>query len=216
MAKIQSVDYMAMPQQAREMRIHGKDINTQITAAYQVIRDMHKAWYGKRYNALVGEFNKIIPNLNALLQLVVGDIPFALLTVANNYAMADRGGKIVGASQEAPTKITEISASNEEGMRFMEEDVTNAKAAVTKYLQNAVDLMNNIDTDYKKITWQSEAADAFRNQFTTLKNNIVKSFMEIRTSFSNLMEQTQADIHTTENANTVSQVNTSSSTVNKM
>ena len=50
MAKIQNVDYEAMPKQAKQMRSYGQQLNTQMTNAYKSIEDMHSSWYGKRYN----------------------------------------------------------------------------------------------------------------------------------------------------------------------
>jgi len=203
MAKITSVDYEAMPNQAKQMRNYGKDLNTQVTTAYQSVDEMRKSWYGKRYNSLVQEFNKIIPNLNELLDLVVGEIPFAIETVANNYALADKGAKVTSAVKEAPRKITNITESKEVGMRFLTAEVSDTQTKVTKNFQTSKDIMNTIEGEYKKINWSSEAADTFRNKFTTLKNSIVKSFEDINSQFTQLMNQTKDDIQATENANTV-------------
>ena len=49
MAKIQNVDYEAMPRNAKQMRNLGKQLNTEVTNAYKSIENMHSSWYGKRY-----------------------------------------------------------------------------------------------------------------------------------------------------------------------
>ena len=63
MARIINVDYEAIPAQAQQMRTYGQDLNNELTTAYQSIADMHNSWYGQRYNALVKEFNNIIPQI---------------------------------------------------------------------------------------------------------------------------------------------------------
>ena len=109
MARIMNVDYEAIPGKAQQMRSQGEELNTELTTAYQSITDMHNAWYGKRYNELVKSFNNIIPQINEMLQLVVGDIPFALETVANNYSQADKGSNVTSANNTAPKKISNFT-----------------------------------------------------------------------------------------------------------
>lgn len=203
MAKIMTVDYEAIPGQARQMRQNGLELNNELTVAYESITQMHSNWYGKRYNALVTEFNKIIPQLNELLVLVVGQIPFTLETVANNYSQADRGQNATSAVNEAPKKIAEINLSTDVGMKFLTSEVTSTQESVSSNFSKAVELMNTIESIYNSITWQSEAADAFKAQFTKLKNQIVQSFEDLKSQFTTLMNQTKDDIQATENANTV-------------
>lgn len=203
MAKIVSVDYEAIPRQAMEMRNHGKDLNNELSTAYKSIESMHKSWYGKRYNSLVQEFNKITNEVNELLQLVVGDIPFTLETVANNYAQADKGSTVTRAVKEAPKKIATISEPNDVGMKFMTSEVADTQKSVSKNFKNAKNKMDIIESSYERINWQSEAAQAFKAKFKKLKNDIVNSFDDIDMKFTKLMEQTKDDIQSTENANTV-------------
>lgn len=203
MANITKVDYEAIPRQAMSMRNHGKELNKELTEAYRTIDEMHNSWFGKRYNELVTEFNKIIPSINELLDLVVGEIPFALETVANNYAMADRGSGVTKAAKEAPSKIVDLSIRNDVGMKFVTEGVTTCQSKVTKNFQNAKEKMNVIESEYARITWQSEAAEAFKARFQKLKGEILNSLDELNSSFTNLMNQTKEDIQRTENANTV-------------
>ena len=61
MARIEGVDYEAMPGQANEMRGHGRQLNTELSKVYSSVEEMHNSWYGKRYNELVKSFNEIIP-----------------------------------------------------------------------------------------------------------------------------------------------------------
>ena len=204
MAKIQSVDYQAMPGQANEMRGHGKLLNSEMTKAYASISQMHEVWYGIRYNELVNSFNGMIPSINDMLTLVVKDLPCTLETVANNYAIADIGTNITAVNSDGPNKITDLTMPNDVGMKFLTNEVSQIQSSVSNNFNVAKSEMERIEQSYSKIVWQSEAADAFRNRFIELKNNIVTSFENIESQFKKLMDQTQQDIQKAENANTVS------------
>lgn len=203
MARIMNVDYEAIPGQAQQMRAYGQELNNEMTTAYQSIADMHNAWYGKRYNSLVKEFNNIIPQINELLQLVVGEIPYALETIANNYSQADRGSNVTGANNTSPNKISEIAISNDVGMKFLTSEVSSTQSKVSTNFKNAKEKMNTIESTYATIQWESEAAEAFEAKFKQLKSQIVSAFDNIESQFTTLMNQTQEDIEATENANTV-------------
>lgn len=203
MANIQNVDYEALPGQAAQMRNHGQELNNELTMAYQRITDMHAVWYGVRYNSLVKEFNNIIPQINDLLNLVVGEIPFTLETIANNYAQADKGANVTNAQKTEPSRIMDIAIHNDVGMRFITGDVEEVQTQVTANLNDAKAKMDAIESAYAQIQWQSEASDAFRSTFTRLKSQIISSFENIKSQFTNLMNQTQQDIQSAETSNTV-------------
>ena len=171
--------------------------------AYQKITDMHAVWYGIRYNSLVKEFNKIIPQINDLLNLVVGEIPFALETIANNYAQADKGANVTSAQKTQPNRIMDIAIRSDIGMRFITGEVEQIQTQVTSNLNDAKAKMDAIEATYAQIQWQSEASDAFRSTFTRLKSQIVASFENIKSQFTKLMTQTQQDIQSAETSNTV-------------
>ena len=203
MARIQSVDYEAMPGQANEMRGYGKQLNAEMTKAYASVGEMHNSWYGKRYNELVKSFNNLIPQINEMLTLVVTEVPFALETIANNYSQADRGTNATTANNEAPNKVTNLAITNDVGMKFITSNVAETQKSISANFTNAKDLMSRIETVYAKINWQSEASEVFKAKFTKLKNEIVASFENINTQFVKLMQQTQEDIENTEKANTL-------------
>lgn len=203
MARIQSVDYEAMPGQANEMRGYGKQLNGEMTKVYTSVAEMHNSWYGKRYNELVKSFNNMIPQINEMLTLVVRDVPYALETIANNYSQADRGTNVTAANNEGPNKITNVTITNDVGMKFITSNVTDIQKNISTNFNNSKDLMNKIESVYNKINWQSEASEAFKIKFTKLKNDMVASFENINTQFTRLMQQTQQDIENTEKANNV-------------
>ena len=89
------------------------------------------------------------------------------------------------------------------GMKFVTGQVTTIQRSVSANFKNAREQMNNISAQYEKIAWQSDASEAFKAAFNKLKANIVSSFENIESQFTKLMNQTEADIQKTENANTV-------------
>lgn len=203
MANIVNVDYEAIPALARQVRSQAEELNSELVNAYKSIADMHDVWYGVRYNTLVQAFNNMNVEINDLLDLVVRDIPYALETIANNYALADKGAKITSAVQTEPKKIAILATPGDVGMKFLTNEVTATKEKVQINFRVAKEKMELIDATYKKISWQSEAAESFKAKFTKLKNNIVASFENIEVQFSQLMAQTLEDIQASENANTV-------------
>lgn len=203
MAKIDNVDYEAMPTNARNMRNYGKELNKEAINAFKNVENMHKSWYGDRYNSLVKKFNELVPQMNEMLNLVVTEIPVAIEKVANNYSQADKGRNVTAVNNTPPQKITNIATHKDVGMRFITADVQNTQTKVSNNFKNAKAKMDQIASEYSKVKWTSEAAVAFKRKFNTLKTNISKSFDDINSSFTKLMNQAKDDIQRAEKANTV-------------
>ena len=203
MARIDHVDYEAMPRQAKAMREYALELNSELRPAYTNIGEMHNSWYGVRYNELVKDFNELIPQINDLLKLVVTEIPFAVETVANNYAQADKGQNVTSAEETSANNIENLPITNDVGMRFMTSDVANTQRNVSAKFDSSKELMNKIESEYNRVDWQSEASESFKARFEKLKNDILSAFDNINNEFSKLMTQTQEDIENTEKSNTV-------------
>ena len=203
MARIDHVDYEAMPRQAKAMREYALELNNELRTAYSNVGEMHNSWYGVRYNELVKDFNELIPQINDLLKLVVTEIPFAVETVANNYAQADKGQNVTSAEETSANNIENLPITNDVGMRFMTAEVANTQRSVSEKFDASKELMNKIEAEYNRVEWQSEASESFKARFNKLKNDILMAFDNINNEFSKLMTQTQQDIETTEKANTV-------------
>ena len=203
MARIDHVDYEAMPRQAKAMREYALELNSELRAAYTNIGEMHNSWYGVRYNELVKDFNELIPQINDLLKLVVTEIPFAVETVANNYAQADKGQNVTSSEETSANNIENLPITNDVGMRFMTSDVANTQRNVSAKFDSSKELMNKIESEYNRVDWQSEASESFKARFEKLKNDILSAFDNINNEFSKLMTQTQEDIENTEKSNTV-------------
>lgn len=203
MAKIDHVDYEAMPRQAKAMREYALELNNELRTAYSNVGEMHNSWYGVRYNELVKDFNELIPQINDLLKLVVTEIPFAVETVANNYAQADKGQNVTSAEETSANNIENLPITNDVGMRFMTSDVANTQRNVSAKFDSSKELMNKIESEYNRVDWQSEASESFKARFEKLKNDILSAFDNINNEFSKLMTQTQEDIENTEKSNTV-------------
>ena len=203
MAKIDHVDYEAMPRQAKAMREYALELNNELRTAYSNVGEMHNSWYGVRYNELVKDFNELIPQVNDLLKLVVTEIPFAVETISNNYAQADKGQNVTSAEETSANNIENLPITNDVGMRFMTAEVANTQRSVSEKFDASKELMNKIEAEYNRVEWQSEASESFKARFNKLKNDILMAFDNINNEFSKLMTQTQQDIETTEKANTV-------------
>lgn len=196
-------NYESIPTIARQIRAYAQELNTEMVNVYANIADMHNCWYGKRYNELAKGFNDIRQDVNDLLELVVGDIPYLLETVANNYAQADKGSNITSAMKADPKKVATLAMPGDVGIKFNTEEVKTLQTKVSTNFQNAIKKMDLIDTTYKKIEWSSEASEAFKVKFTKLKGEIVAAFENLNTQFTKLMAKTIEDIQASESANTV-------------
>ena len=203
MAKILNVDYEQMPVKAGKMRETGVALNTELTSAYTSIANMHSSWYGRRYNDLVATFNEFAPVVNNMLTLVVKTVPFALENVANNYSQADRGENVRAAVETEPNRIQELATHSDVGMRFLTSEVANVQASVQKNFQTALEKLEAIQGIFNEIQWESEAATAFKAEFSSLKNQISSGIAKINSEFKSLMDQAQTDIQNAESANTV-------------
>lgn len=203
MAKISTVDYEELPSKATAMEEEAVKLNEEISSAYESIDNMRSSWYGTRYNSLVTSFNEIISTVNEMLQLVVYEIPYALRTVAYNYSVADENA-IASPEGTEPNKITEIAESTEVGLRFITSDVENIHTNVVSNFDAAIDEMNSIKSTFDTVTWESEAADAFRDKLSTLKESIESSFSDIKSQFESLMSAAEEEIEEAESSNTVS------------
>ena len=203
MARIDRVDYVAMPGQAKKMREPALELNSELKAAYSNVAEMHNAWYGIRYNELVKDFNGLVEQINELLDLVVTKVPFTIETIANNYSKADKDQNVVSAEETAVNKIEELEITNDVGMRFMTEDVENTQRTISEKFEQSKELMNKIQAEYDRVDWESEASEAFKAKIKELKDSITMAFDNINDQFIKLMTKTQQDIENTEKANTV-------------
>lgn len=205
-ANIESVDYKKLPGYANEMRSTGRKLNQAMTKAYTEIGNLQRSWYGVRYDALVKECNKIIPDINSMLDLVVDTIPYTLQTVAKNYAGVDQSSTAAPSNQKA-TKITNVKESGKDTLKFMEGNVQTAKTTIFnqfKTASNEMDAIENIFNSKIKNAWKSDAATSYASKFKQLKSSISTSIKNIQQSFDKLVQQTIQDMGQTEKANTVS------------
>lgn len=198
------VNYQTLATNAKTIRSNAQDLNKYLTSVYQKIANMHNVWYGKRYETLVTEFNKIIPQINDLLDLVVRDIPFALESIANNYSQTDDGFNITSAEQTTPSKMNDLGPYSEGAqnqMKYNTEEVETIKNEVVSDFNNATSKMDTIKSVYDQTPWEGEAAETFRSTLSRLKDEIVTSFENLKTQFTNLMNQAQQDINAGETGN---------------
>lgn len=202
MANIREVNYQEIPGKASQIQQQGGQLNLELSNAWNSVNNLRSTWHGLKYNTLISYFNKITDEVNELLKLVICEIPEALGTVAKNYALAD-GGSVASVGAGSVTAITTLSDSETVTMAYDSATASNTQSAVNKNFANAESYMNDIESTFSSINWESEAKDAFQKRFSSLKTQIVDALSNINTQFTNLMQQAQADIEGAETANTV-------------
>lgn len=203
--QIDEVNYKILPSHAASMRSEGTKLNRHLINAYNKIGVMGGDWYGVRYDALVTECNKIIPEINDMLKLVVDTIPFTLQQIANNYAKVDGSSTAVPTNQN-PTNITEVAKSGKTTMRFIEGKVSSMKTDIFTDFKNALQSMDTIEQLFNsniKSAWKSDAATRYASKFAELKSSIATSLNNVKTSFDRLVQETIADMKHVEQSNTV-------------
>lgn len=179
------------PNDARRMRECGQELNSQLKTAYTNVENMHSVWRGEKYQLLVQDFNNIIPQINQLLELVVGTIPFLLEDTANGYARANELPNVTTAEQTAPNMIVEISSGKDEGMDYQEAEVLSIKETVSSNIENAKEKMNEIYNICQQIDWESMAGTNYKDKVREAKNKIITSFENIKSDFEKYMNQSK-------------------------
>lgn len=202
MPRIEVVDYKELQRSAGTIREGGSALMNIMQQAFGKIGAMSSAWYGKRYNMLVDEFNKAIPALNEISQLTMVDFPNALDTIAVNYARADMEELSLNQS-DVSTKVNEIQHGQSVGLRFVTSEVESVHAEVKSFFVNAVEKLNDIESVCNSLSWTSEAQEAFIAKFKSLKEQIAQSFDTIINAFNTLVDGAKSDMASAESANTI-------------
>ncbi len=203
MAQIRSVVYTDLPGQARQIREKASQLNTSLHVIYQSINEMRVNWYGKRYNDLVLAFNGMIQDFNAVVDLMFREVPSTLETVANNYSMVDRGAAMTQVDNTPAQKLLDIMLSTEPGMKFQTTEVEAVKQKCNNCFADVLAFLDELQTMVIKLSWESDASDKFRERFLSLRTRITTSIEQIKGQFNNSVQQTLADMQSTETANTV-------------
>lgn len=201
--RIDNVDYNGFPKVAKGMRSDAEMLNKQVKELYERLAEMKKDWYGPRYDELVKAFNRMIPDLNKILDLTVTQMPFTIETIANNYAKVDIGKGITSAIETATKKIADVVESGKQKLRFDETKVIADKQKMDTNLNRVLELMDSIEEKYKTLDWKSDASDEFEKTFKKLKSNISSNISNTKKQFKELMDKTISDMKGTESANTV-------------
>ena len=197
------IDYGTIAKQAKKIREHGKQFNSEIEKIYSNLKNMHNCWHGERYNELLTKFNQIIPQLNTILELVVGKIPYTLERIANNYSLADKRENETAANNEVPNKIENLTVTNDKGMGFLTENVINMQREISKCFERAKEQMNQIEVECSKMIWISMAAEKHEQKFAELKSEIICFLENIKIEFEKLMSQAENDMRIVENLNNI-------------
>lgn len=204
MANIGNVDYMSIPAKTDQMREVGRELNEKMQNMYDKIRELHEFWYGERYNRLVEGFNKIRPSVNNIVELIFTQLPSSLDIIANNYSKLDRNMNIRTLREEKPKLIEELQKMDDTGkFRFISNSVADVKQDVEAKISKAIELIDEFESIYRTIEWESDAATAYQSLFARLKEEVVTSLNNLKKEFTELMAQAEQDTKLTEDTNTV-------------
>ena len=188
MAKIMNVDYEAMPNQAKQMRAQGKELNNELVGAYKKISDMHNCWYGKRYNELVTYFNELVPQLNQFLNVIVGEVPYMFEKIANTSSDVDIQQNVAVPQKESIQKLEALPLIDDVGMRYISKEVDEISNEIMQLLQAAEDSMESVKRTVDNVELECEGSAEFKNEFTTLNNAFEYVINNIKTQFTKLMQ----------------------------
>ena len=202
MANITEVDYEKMPGQAATIRTEGNSLKDNLNGLFTEAKNMHENRYGLRYNSLITELNSMIPVVDDILKLVIDEIPVALETVARNYALADGATPNTVNEKEMPS-MESIETTVDVGMRFISTSVSANKDTIETKIQNALENLSAIESEYSNVVWDSESATAFSEKFSSLKSSIEIALNSVKTNLSKLMVAAEEDISNAEQNNTV-------------
>lgn len=197
------VDYKRMPKQAQQMREQGIELNNELIKVYDNVDKMRKNWYGERYNELLKFFNALIPQINDMTKLVVDGFPSTLESISNNYSGADKGNTVTSVNTGMAKQIQKITDSPITTFGFNTIIVRDVQNQVKTGFTKSIDKMNQIESIYKGIDWNSDSANNFRNKFTKLKTEIIQAFNEINKQFKELMDKAVEDVEKSEKSSDV-------------
>ncbi len=196
------VDYESFPAAVSQIRAKASDLNTNIVKSFKAIDETHSVWQGTRYNELVTKFSNITEDVNEILQLVVGDIPYTLEQIANNYIAADTETDAAQARKDEPTKVS-ITIPGKEILFIDSSAVDPYKSQVQKSLEGAKEDMNSISNTVNNLTWEGQAADSYKSRLSELKTSLTTSFDDISNSFTELSRSAQDEFEEAERKNDV-------------
>ena len=202
MANIMDVDFRQIPGKANQIQQLGLQLNAELTSAWNSVDELRASWHGLRYNELISYFNKTTETLNKMVKLAVNEIPEALGTVATNYARAE-GTSVAAVSPASVTAIQTLADSDTSTMAYTSSEAANVRTLVNNNFSKAEGYVNEIETTFASITWESEAKNAFQQRLSSLKSQMIDAITNINTQFTKLMQASQADIEGAESANTI-------------
>ena len=203
MARITEVNYKEIPRKVKQMKDGAMNINNEMFSSYNKIIDMRSDWYGEKYNELAVKCNRVAPDIEKLLVLIVTDIPYSLEEIANNYSVADTGSKVVNQLKVTIKKIPHVELTQINSMRFIQPEVIRVKDEVSTSFGKALNELDVFQKVFDSITWNSEAAEVYRREFLESKNKVKSLLADIKKLFETLIKESTEIIEKAESSNTL-------------
>ena len=200
--EIIAVSPNSLASEAKKLRQIGKEFNTQINSTYDKIKNMHSSWQGEGYANICKEFNKLVTDINKVLNYMVTEVPYSLEKIANLFSNADEAGNVTTESKDAYNAVVLLNPPKDEKMKFVSSEVEAVKNNVLADFEKVKGQLNNFLAEFQKIEWNNSIALEFYNTFAGLKNKLFDSFSTIEQKFKTFMNETISAIQAVENANT--------------
>ena len=203
MGRVVNIDYENIPGQANNIKNISKQLGDKLLDIYKNISAMHEFWYGKRYNDLVQNINKLIPQMNSFLEVTVSEVPHIIETIANNFSEVDTNGRVTAAQKEGFQKIEQLSIKEDVGMRFVSEEIANIEQTIISEFHEAISLVDMLSREAEGIGIDYDVGNNFKSQFKSFSNSFKQYIETAESQFTVLMLNTRMQMQKTEMANMV-------------
>ena len=194
-----------MYQRAKQIRNNSQKIHELLSDVYLAFGDIQSIWKGNSYNELVNQVNTMTTPLNKMLKIMSSNIPYTIEKVAYNYAVADeQGAKVVKPVKgENLKKINSINVPQVEQLTFLSTEVELFKNLVLQKLNRVNDLINNVESLYRDMSWQGKAAKEFNSKVSNLKKYMFTTVNDLKNYIEQYIQKAQEEMQYAENQNKV-------------
>lgn len=187
--------------QAKAIRENGKEFERYLHNAFNELDNMHSFWQGQKYNQLRTEFNKIISDLNRMIDFSVSKLPTAIEEIANMFAEADLGDQVTSVTEEAYEPIVLLNQYKDSELRFSINDTIASKDVINRSFENAKEKMNIIFDILGNLSWNDPSVQTLQQSLMKTKTKIEDDFNTVINRFENMIAETTKAIEQMEKTN---------------
>ena len=120
-------------------------------------------------------------------------------TIANDYSKLESGMDSTSAVNIPPIRIQLLDIKNDVGMRFISSEVITIHESIKQDFEAVVNGLNEYQTLFSQIEWNSETAIVYRSKFDRIKASFINQIDDINAKFDAIIIQTEEDVENAEN-----------------